>query len=48
MKFVLISLALIFVANIDARKFDHVRKYLAEHETSVKHVHKRRDRKSVV
>ena len=41
MKFVLISLALIFVANIDARKFDHVRKYLAEHETSVKHVHKR-------
>lgn len=41
MKLLLVTLALIIVANIEARKFDHVRKYLADHETRSKVINKR-------
>jgi hypothetical protein len=41
MKLLFIALALILVSNNEAHKFDHVRKYLAEHDKSTKPIYKR-------
>ena len=41
MKLLLIPLALLLIAHIEARKFDHVRKYLADHDKSSKPILKR-------